>query len=219
MHISDGLLPTEVWVGGSVIAAGALALSVRRFDETRIPQLGVLTGLFFVASSLKIPVPPGGSVHFVLNGLLGVTLGRLSFPCVLVALFFQYVFLVHGGLTTLGVNALTLGGGAMAARGIFRLLARGPAQPFLGCVAFLAGSVAVFVSAALFVFVMYLGGKPLDVVGKVVVIPQLLIALLEGALTASAVKFIARIKPELIWRHGDTELRTPILEHRRGDET
>ena len=206
MHISDGLLPTSVWVGGGVIAAGALALSVRRFDDTRIPQLGVLTGLFFVASSLKIPVPPAGSVHFVLNGLLGVTLGRHSFPCVLVALFFQYVFLAHGGLTTLGVNAVILGGGAAVAHIVFRLLAPGPTRRFLGWAAFLAGSSAVLASAGLFVLVMCLGGEPLDLVGRLVVIPHLPVALLEGVLTASAVRFIARVKPELIpWR--DTALR------------
>ncbi len=204
MHIGDGLLPAEVWVGGSVIAAGALALSVRRFDESRVPQLGVLTGLFFVASSLKIPLPPAGSVHFVLNGLLGVLLGGQSFPCVLVALFFQYVFLAHGGLTTLGVNALILGGGAAVARLVFRLLVRGPTERFLGWAAFLAGSSAVLASAALFVLAMYLGGAPLDLVGRVVVVPHLPVALLEGVLTASSVRFIARVKPELIpWRGTD----------------
>ena len=61
---------------------------------------------------------------------------------------------------------------------------------------------ALLVSAGLFVLTMYLGGEPLDLVGRVVVIPHLLVALLEGVLTASSVKFIARVKPELIpWSH------------------
>lgn len=200
MHISDGLLPAEIWVGGSVIAAGGLALSLRRFDDSRIPQLGVLTSLFFVASALRIPVPlgAGASLHFIFNGILGVVLGRLAFPCVLVALFFQYIFLAHGGLSTLGVNALTLGGGAAAAHLFFHAFVRDPHQLRVAYVAFLAGSGSVLVSAGLFVLVMYSGGKQLELVGMVIVLPHLFVAALEGVLTASTVKFIARVKPELI---------------------
>ncbi len=116
----------------------------------------------------------------------------------LVALFFQYIFLAHGGLTTLGVNALILGGGAVTAHLLFRTVARSPHQPLLGYVAFLAGSGSVLVSAGLFVLVMYSGGQRLELVGKVVVIPHLIVAALEGVLTASAVKFIVKVKPELI---------------------
>ncbi len=186
-----------------MIAAGGLALSLRRFDDSRIPQLGVLTSLFFVASALKIPVPlgAGASLHFIFNGILGVVLGRLAFPCVLVALFFQYIFLAHGGLSTLGVNALTLGGGAAAAHLIFHAFVRDPHQPRVAYVAFLAGSGSVLVSAGLFVLVMYSGGEQLELVGMIIVLPHLFVAALEGVLTASTVKFIAKVKPELIeWR-------------------
>lgn len=124
MHIPDGILPAQVCIGGYALAAPVAWYSLRQIgrqpDPTQgIPKAALLTAVFFVASSISIPIPPA-SVHLVLNGLLGAVLGYYAFPAILVGLFFQAIIIGHGGLTTLGVDAVMMGIPALLAYRIFR---------------------------------------------------------------------------------------------------
>ncbi len=208
MHISDGVLPLEVVVGGFALSGVGLAASLRRFDDSRAPELGVLAGLFFVASSFSVPAVPG-SVHFLLNGLLGVVLGLAAIPCIFVGLFFQAAFLGHGGLTTLGVNTVVLGSGALAAHAAFLAIsgrkrgARGVAAAFVG------GASAVIVSALVFVLVLSLAGRSETVAASALVLPHLVLAVLEGVLVMSASSLILRVRPELFSRERKPAGRSP----------
>ena len=198
MHVSDGVLPPAVWLGGMAATAFSVGLSLRRFEERAVPRLAVLTSLFFVASLIHVPLGLT-SVHLMLNGLLGIVLGALSLPAVLVALFFQAVFLGHGGLTTLGVNTMVLGSGALAARYVFmaaRGAGRGPRRAAVS--AFAATLAAVLVSGAAFFAVMALGGESLARVAAVTLLPHAIVAVADGAVAASAVGFLVRVKPELL---------------------
>jgi len=198
MHVSDGVLPPAVWLGGMAAAALSVGLSLRRFEERAVPRLAVLTSLFFVASLIHVPLGLT-SVHLMLNGLLGIVLGALSLPAVLVALFFQAVFLGHGGLTTLGVNTMVLGSGALAARYVFtaaRGSGRGPRRAAVS--AFAATLAAVLVSGATFFAVMALGGESLARVAAVTLLPHAIVAVADGVVAASAVSFLVRVKPELL---------------------
>lgn len=200
MHISDGVLPTELLVGGYIVATVGVSASLRSFDESRAPALGVITSLFFAASSLKIPLPPA-SVHLILNGLLGVVLGPLAWPCIAVALFFQFLAMGHGGLTTLGVNVVILGSGATAAHLLFHAATRGRSARWLWGAAFLGGSASVVISSVLVWLVLYTASVELVTAGWIIVAPHLVTALLEGLLSASAVVFILKVKPELLrWK-------------------
>jgi cobalt/nickel transport system permease protein len=58
-----------------------------------------------VSSLVSVPVGPG-SVHLLLNGLMGLLLGWAAVPAILVALILQAVFFGFGGILVLGV-ALT----------------------------------------------------------------------------------------------------------------
>jgi len=180
------------------VAAVSVGLSLRRFEERHVPRLAVLTSLFFVATLIHVPLGLT-SVHLLLNGLLGIVLGWLSLPAVLVALFFQAVFLGHGGVTTLGVNTIVLGSGAVAARHVFtaaRGAAGGPRRTAAS--AFVATLAAVLVSGAVFFMVMALGGESLARVAAVTLIPNAIIAIIDGVVAASAVGFLVRVKPELL---------------------
>ncbi len=75
-----------------------LALAVWRVREEDIPRIGVLTAAFFVGSSIhiKLAVLPT-SVHLILNGLVGVVLGRRAPLAIAVGLLLQYLLLAHGG--------------------------------------------------------------------------------------------------------------------------
>src|SRR5947209_2681484 len=91
VHISDGvLLPSWEWAGFAAAALLALfgAWNVR--DE-EIPRVAVLTAAFFVSSQIHVQVPGGPSTHLLLNGLLGVVLGRRALLAVPVGLFLQAV--------------------------------------------------------------------------------------------------------------------------------
>lgn len=196
MHISDGILHPLVCAGGFAVSGVAAAVACRNFTERRIPELGVLTGLFFVASS--IPLPAGvTSVHLLLYGLVGIVLGRLSFLSLLVALFFQAVLLSHGGLTTLGVNTAVAGSGALSTHLLFRRLARlrtlGPGAR--GFVCTLAGFL---VSALVFAMVMASAGKAFLPVAGLVIVFHLPVIVVESLVTGWAVVFLLKVRPELL---------------------
>lgn len=124
-HISDAFL-TPAWTVGGFLAAGVLALvGAWRIREEEIAQTAVLTAAFFVASLIHVRVGPT-SVHLLLNGLLGVILGRRALLAVPVGLFLQAVLLQHGGYTTLGINSCIMGIPALAAWQLFGVLQRLP---------------------------------------------------------------------------------------------
>jgi cobalt/nickel transport system permease protein len=103
VHISDGVLSEPVWAAGWIAAFALVAVSTWRVRDDEIPRIGVLTAAFFVASQIHLPLG-GASVHLLLNGLLGVVLGRRAPLALAVGLLLQALLFGHGGVTTLGVN-------------------------------------------------------------------------------------------------------------------
>ncbi|NER80847.1 MAG: cobalt transporter CbiM, partial [Leptolyngbya sp. SIO1D8] len=124
MHIPDGILPAQICVGGYAIAGSVTWYALRQIykisdPQAEIPKAAMLAAAFFVGSSISIPIPPA-SVHLMLNGLLGALLGWYAWPAILIGLFLQAVLIGHGGLTTLGVNAVMIGTPALIAHQLFR---------------------------------------------------------------------------------------------------
>jgi cobalt/nickel transport system permease protein len=123
VHISDGVLTTP-WLASGF--AGMVLLMVPacyRVRDEEIPRISLLTAAFFVASLIHIRIGPT-SAHLLLNGLIGVVLGRRAALAIPVGLFLQAVLLLHGGLSALGVNACVMTLPALAAGGLFHLLHR-----------------------------------------------------------------------------------------------
>src|SRR5579885_761588 len=145
VHISDGVLqPTWEWAG--VAAAGLLALfGAWRIRDEEIPRVALLTAAFFVASQIHVQVPAGPSTHLLLNGLLGVVLGRRALLAVPVGLFLQVILFGHGGFYSLGVNSVVMGLPALLAALLFAGLRRLPwlRRPWFRA-ALVAGSVLAF---------------------------------------------------------------------------
>lgn len=210
MHIPDGILPAEVSVAGYA-AAGALAwYALRQINrdpdpQANVPKAALLTSAFFVASWIKIPVPPT-SVHLVLNGLLGVILGYYAVPAILIGLFFQAVMFQHGGLTTLGVNAAMMGLPALVAYHLFdarhRLGLDG--EQWTGVFAFLSGALGLALGA-LIAMVLLIATIPshLDADAErhaiiTLTLAHIPLALIEGVFTALLVRYLLRVKPELL---------------------
>ena len=129
MHIADGFLPPAHALGWTVVAApfvvhGARAVvrEVREIPESTL-LLGAAGAFTFVLSAIKLPSITGSSSHPTGTGL-GAILFRPPVMALLgtVVLVFQALLLAHGGLTTLGANALSMAVvGPWAGYGAYRL--------------------------------------------------------------------------------------------------
>ena len=47
MHIGDGILPTEVLVGGWALSAVGVGIGLKRLEGDRLPQVAVVSSAFF----------------------------------------------------------------------------------------------------------------------------------------------------------------------------
>lgn len=118
IHISDGLLTTRWSVAGFALASVLISLALFRIDEKTIVRVGVLTAVFFVASQFHIRVGVG-TVHLILNGMIGVLLRRHAPLAIAQGLLFQSLLFGHGGLVVLGVNICVLSFPALMAGYVF----------------------------------------------------------------------------------------------------
>lgn len=214
MHVSDGLLPAPVCIGGYGLTSLITWVVLRRLDRrpnpsAEIPKASLLTAAFFVSSSLYIPIPPV-SVHLILNGLLGSILDLYAFPAILIGLLFQALVFGHGGLSTLGVNALIMGLPALIAAQVFRwgLPDRQVPDPKyrskLGLCGFLAAVTGVSLSVLSF-FGLILSTIPLGDAGLQerqvlwgLCLAHVPVIVLEGVVTSLVVLFLDRVKPSLL---------------------
>ena len=210
MHIPDGILPIQVTAAGYAATAAVTWYSLRKIKQKEdprqdIPKASLMTAAFFVVSLIHIPIPPT-SVHLVLNGLMGALLGYYAFPAILIGLFFQAVMFGHGGLTTLGVNAIIMGLPAIIAAYIFRLRKIGNQESPRknGVFGFLSGFVAIGLSVAMFVAIL-LTSLPADLNAVVeqaaifaLAIAHLPLMLIEGVITAFLVVFLRRVRPTML---------------------
>jgi cobalt/nickel transport system permease protein len=126
IHISDGFLQWPWLLGGYLTAGLLLVVGAWGIREAEIPHVAVLTAAFFVASLIHVPVPMGPRTHLLLNGLLGVVLGRRALLAIPVGLFLQAALFGHGGWTALGVNCCVMALPALLAWGLFANLRRLP---------------------------------------------------------------------------------------------
>jgi cobalt/nickel transport system permease protein len=123
VHIADGVLAPSWLIAGFVGAAGLALVGAWRIRDEEIPQVALLATVFFVASLIHVNVGPT-SIHLLLNGLVGVILGRQAGLAIPVALFLQAVLIGHGGLSALGVNSCVMTIPALLAWLVFAILAR-----------------------------------------------------------------------------------------------
>ena len=114
VHISDGVL-TPAWLaGGFLVAILLLIPSVLRVRDDEIPRIGMLSAAAFVGSQIHIPLGVS-SVHLLLNGLIGVLLGKRAVLAITIGLVLQAMLFGHGGKLSLGVNICILAIPAMLA--------------------------------------------------------------------------------------------------------
>lgn len=193
VHIADGILTVTWQVGGFVLLAVALALSLWKIDDRDIPRVGVLTAAFFVASQIHIPFGPV-SVHLLLNGLVGVILRGRAQIAIAVGLTLQALLFGHGGWLAIGVNFGVLALPALTAGYLFRVLHREVSAFAAGVYVGTATAVATVLNHAV---VLWLGGSSdFRAVAGVSLLAHLPVIVIEGLLVGSACRVLAKAKPE-----------------------
>ncbi len=197
MHISDGVLSAPVWIGGYVAAVSIAAVAIKKTKQEEIPKIAVMTSVFFVASLIHIPLGPT-SVHLILNGLAGVILGVAAFPSILLGLMLQCLLFQHGGLTSLGANAIMMGCPALVAFVVFKARNMFKFKHKDAVFGALAGAVAIILNGFILAALLVTAGEEFIGVAKYAFMAHLPVMIVESAITAFAVTFLNKVKPELL---------------------
>ncbi|GAB4435230.1 MAG: hypothetical protein OHK0040_06370 [bacterium] len=219
MHLSEGILPVKDVVITFIISAPFVIIGFKKIAEQKkqnplyFSLVGLLGAAVFVISAFPIPVPVAGTCsHPAGTGLSAIFLG--PFPSVVVsfiALLIQALFMAHGGLTTLGANVLTMGVcGSFCGYAAYMFGRRAKLSYFWS--GFLAGFVADIVTyaATAFVLAASLADNTLQAfteIGLAFVPTQAPLSILEGVITAFAVKYVFQNKPELLENRKSAEVQ------------
>ena len=196
MHISEGVLSGPVLLSGAVLAAAGTAIGLKKLDYDHIAKAGMLSGAFFIASLIHVPLGPT-SVHLIMNGIVGLLLGWAAFPAVLVALAMQAVFFQFGGITSLGVNTVIMALPAVACYYIFApLLRRSQAAALAG--AFGCGFMAVCLGGIIVGLALMFTEEKFFEVAAAVVAAHLPVMIIEGIVTALCVAFLKKVQPSML---------------------
>ncbi len=197
MHISEGICSPQVLAAGWVLAAAGAAYGMKKIDTQGIPKVGVLSSAFFVASLIHVPIGPT-SVHLVLNGLMGLLLGWAAFPAIMIALLLQGVLFQFGGLTTLGVNTVNMALPAVICHYLFRGMVRSGKVEMAGLAGFACGFVSLTLSIFAVGATLVLTEKAFLFTAKVVLAAHVPVMVIEGIVTAFALIFLKKVKPEIM---------------------
>jgi cobalt/nickel transport system permease protein len=196
MHISEGVLSGPVLLSGAALAAAGTAIGLKKLDYDEIARAGMLSGAFFIASLVHVPLGPV-SVHLILNGLVGLLLGWAAFPVILVALALQAVFFQFGGITTLGVNTVIMALPAVVCYYLFAPLLRRSRTTMLAA-AFACGFLAVLLGGGIVGAALMFTEEKFFEVAAAVVAAHLPVMVIEGIVTASCVAFLKKVQPSML---------------------
>ncbi|MEU5281571.1 energy-coupling factor ABC transporter permease [Streptomyces asoensis] len=219
MHVPDGFInaPTSAVTG--VVAAGAIAVSLRgarrELDDRTAPLAGLVAAFIFAVQMLNFPVAAGTSGHLLGGALAAILVGPYTgVLCVSVVLLMQGILFADGGLTALGVNitdmAIVTTVVAYAVfRGLVKVLPRG--RRSITAASFVAAALSVPAAAVAFTFVYWIGGTTDVAIGKVataMIGVHVLIGIGEAVITALTVGAVVAVRPDLV--HGARDLRQKL---------
>ncbi|MBN2733998.1 MAG: energy-coupling factor ABC transporter permease [Methanomicrobiaceae archaeon] len=212
MHIMEGFLPSPWWQIWWILALPCIIYgfyklrSILKENRELLPLLGVAGGFIFVLSALKLPSVTGSCSHPTGTALSAITFGPwITAVLGFIVLLFQALFIAHGGITTLGANAMSMAivgpvVGYYVYKGLDKINFNFFANVFIAaflcdivtyCVTSLELALAFPATAGGFVasFGAFLG---------VFALTQLPLAIIEGLVFVVIFKYIIMLKPELL---------------------
>jgi cobalt/nickel transport system permease protein len=196
MHISEGVLSAPVLGAGMALAFAGTAVGLKKLNEDKIPQTAILSAAFFVASLIHVPIGLS-SVHLILNGILGLMLGWVAFPAILIALLLQGMLFQFGGITTLGVNTVIMATPAVMCHYLFAGFVHKP-DAISYAAAFACGFLSIFFSCLLLGTALMFTQESFLNVAWAVVIAHLPVMFIEGLVAIFCVGFLKKVQPELL---------------------
>ncbi|KUN22224.1 MULTISPECIES: energy-coupling factor ABC transporter permease [Streptomyces] len=210
MHVPDGFIDAPTSAVTGVVAAGALAVSLRgarrELDERTAPLAGLVAAFIFAVQMLNFPVAAGTSGHLLGGALAAILVGPYTAVlCVSVVLLMQGVLFADGGLTALGVNITDMAiVTTVVSYAVFRgLLAVLPRKRRSVTVAsFVAALVSVPAAAVAFTLIYAVGGTTDVSIGKVataMIGVHVLIGVGEAVITALTVGAVIAVRPDLVY--------------------
>ncbi|MER5984680.1 energy-coupling factor ABC transporter permease [Streptomyces sp. NPDC001787] len=219
MHVPDGFIGAPVSVAAGVVAAGAVAVSLRgarrELDERTAPLAGLVAAFIFAVQMLNFPVAAGTSGHLLGGALAAILVGPYTgVLCISVVLLMQGILFADGGLTALGVNITVMGVVTVVVayalfRGLTGILPR--TRRSATAAAFVAALVSVPAAACAFTLIYWIGGTTDIPIGKVLtamVGVHVLIGVGEAVITALTVGAVIAVRPDLV--HAARGLAAPL---------
>lgn len=219
VHVPDGFINAPVSVAAGVVAAGAVAVSLRgarrELDERTAPLAGLVAAFVFAVQMLNFPVAAGTSGHLLGGALAAILVGPWTgVLCIAVVLLMQGILFADGGLTALGVNITVMGVVTVVVayalfRGLVLVLPRTRAS--VTAASFVAALVSVPAAAAVFTALYALGGTtdvPVSKVLTAMVGVHVLIGVGEAVITMLTVGAVIAVRPDLV--HGARGLTAPL---------
>ncbi|MEU8677043.1 energy-coupling factor ABC transporter permease [Streptomyces sp. NPDC048560] len=219
MHVPDGFINAPVSAVAGVVAAGAVAVSLRgarkELDERTAPLAGLVAAFIFAVQMLNFPVGAGTSGHLLGGALAAILVGPYTgVLCISVVLLMQGILFADGGLTALGVNITVMGVvttvvAYLLFRGLTAVLPRTRRSATVA--AFVAALVSVPAAACAFTLIYAVGGTTDIPIGKVLtamVGVHVLIGIGEAVITAMTVGAVIAVRPDLV--HGARGLAAPL---------
>ena len=196
MHISDGVLPATVSIASYVTAFAGAAWSLKQVKSEDLPKIAVVTSSFFVASLIHLPFGPT-SVHLVLPGIVGALLGPAAFLSIALGLFLQSILFQFGGLTALGANTLMMGLPAFLCGLLFQGI-RGTTVLRHGIAGAVCGGLGTALAATILAGLLTTAGEDFIGVAKLALAAHVPVFIIEAGISAFAMVFLFRVKPELL---------------------
>ncbi|GAA3539492.1 energy-coupling factor ABC transporter permease [Streptomyces osmaniensis] len=221
MHVPDGFIDAPISAVTGVVAAAAVAVSLRgarrELDERTAPLAGLVAAFIFAVQMLNFPVAAGTSGHLLGGALAAILVGPYTgVLCVSVVLLMQGILFADGGLTALGVNitnmAIVTTVVAYAVfRGLVKVLPR--SRRSVTVASFVAALLSVPAAALVFTLMYAVGGTTDVSIGKVagaMVGVHILIGIGEATITALTVGAVVAVRPDLVYGARDLRQRLQL---------
>jgi cobalt/nickel transport system permease protein len=212
MHIEDGILPAQAWITWYVISALFVVVGIweikKRSEENLHykPLLSMVGVAVFVISCMHLPVPVTGSCsHPCGTPLAAIVVGPWATTVIsAIALFFQAIFLGHGGITTIGANNFSMGIlGGMSGYLSWKIFRKFGSPIWLAAgIAGFVGDVMTYLTSA-FELALSLHGN-VSLVKQWMIFflgygpTQLPLAIFEAIFTAAVIQVMVNRRPDLL---------------------
>jgi cobalt/nickel transport system permease protein len=209
VHVPDGFLDVPTSVATGVLAAGTVALALKKareeLDDLTAPLAGLTACFVFAVQMMNFPVAAGTSGHLMGGALTAALVGPwTAVLCLTVVLLVQAVAFADGGLTALGTNVLLIAVvTVLLGWGVQRLVTR--IRPRSRTAVLAGAGIGAFLSvpaaALAFVGLFAVGGLadvPLGTVAGFMGGIHVLIGLGEAAITVAVLGAVLAVRPDLV---------------------